>query len=155
MDARKELGGDQAVPRLRIVIPNDRGHSLVGILHETGSEEVVVVCHGFRSSKVANSSMVTIANALEKEGISAFRFDFAGNGESNGSFQYGNYLSEADDLRSIVQHFLEHKRVISAIVGHSKGGIVVLLYASKYSDVSTIVNISGRFKLEKRHGRFV
>lgn len=29
------------------------------------------------------------------------------------------------------------------------GGNVVLLYASKYNDVHTVVNISGRFKLER------
>lgn len=84
-----------------------------------------------------------------EEGISAFRFDFAGNGESEGSFQYGNYRREAEDLRAVVQHFRRENRVISAVIGHSKGGNVVLLYASKYNDVHTVVNISGRFNLEK------
>lgn len=93
--------------------------------------------------------MVNLAAALEKEGISAFRFDFAGNGESEGSFQYGNYRREAEDLRAVVQHFRRENRVISAVIGHSKGGNVVLLYASKYNDVHAVVNISGRFNLEK------
>lgn len=49
-----KLGGVccEVVRRRRIVIPNKHGENLVGILHETGSKEVVVVCHGFRSSKV-------------------------------------------------------------------------------------------------------
>lgn len=42
--------------------------------------------------------------------------------ESEGSFQYGNYRREAEDLRAVVQHFCEKKRVITAILGHSKGG---------------------------------
>lgn len=41
--------------------------------------------------------------------------------ESEGSFQYGNYRREADDLRAVVEHFHEEKRFIAAIVGHSKG----------------------------------
>eukprot|EP00257_Ricinus_communis_P015293 XP_015573175.1 uncharacterized protein LOC8259570 isoform X2 [Ricinus communis] len=93
--------------------------------------------------------MVKIAGVLQNEGISAFRFDFAGNGDSEGSFQYGNYRRECDDLRSVVQHFREQKLVISAIIGHSKGGNVVLLYASKYNDVYMVVNISGRFNLKR------
>lgn len=139
---------DRAVQQRRVVIENNHGEKLSGILHETGSKQLVIVCHGFQSSK-ERIPMVNLAAALEKEGISAFRFDFAGNGESEGSFQYGNYRREAEDLRAVVQHFRRENRVISAVIGHSKGGNVVLLYASKYNDVHTVVNISGRFNLEK------
>ncbi|CAK7352944.1 unnamed protein product [Dovyalis caffra] len=132
----------------RVVIENSHGEKLVGILHETGSKELVILCHGFQSSK-ERIPMVNLAAALEKEGISTFRFDFAGNGESEGWFQYGNYRREAQDLRSVVQHFQGEKRVISAVIGHSKGGNVVLLYSSQYNDVHTVVNISGRFNLER------
>ncbi|XVE53890.1 hypothetical protein DITRI_Ditri03aG0038300 [Diplodiscus trichospermus] len=69
--------------------------------------------------------------------------------ESEGSFMYGNYRREAEDLRAVVQHFCKKERLITAIIGHSKGGNVVLLYASKYNDVPTVINISGRFHLEK------
>eukprot|EP00258_Populus_trichocarpa_P005563 XP_002308555.3 uncharacterized protein LOC7470694 isoform X1 [Populus trichocarpa] len=137
-----------AVQQRRVVIENNHGEKLSGILHETGSKQLVIVCHGFQSSK-ERIPMVNLAAALEKEGISAFRFDFAGNGESEGSFQYGNYRREAEDLRAVVQHFRRENRVISAVIGHSKGGNVVLLYASKYNDVHAVVNISGRFNLEK------
>ncbi|XP_038696707.1 uncharacterized protein LOC119993590 isoform X2 [Tripterygium wilfordii] len=128
----------------KVIIRNDHGENLVGILHETGSKELVIVCHGLESSK-DRIPMVTLATVLAKEGVSAYRFDFAGNGESEGSFQYGNYRREADDLRAIIQHFRGDGYVISAIIGHSK----VLLYASKYNDVRTVVNISGRFNLER------
>ncbi|KAK4599077.1 hypothetical protein RGQ29_009232 [Quercus rubra] len=115
----------------RVVIENYHGEKLVGILHDTGSKELVIVCHGFQSWK-ERIPMVNLAAALEKEGISAFRFDFAGNGESEGSFHYGNYRREADDLRAVIQHFRMEKRVITAITGHSK-----------------VVNMSGRFNLER------
>lgn len=131
-----------------VTVHNSHGEELVGVLHETNSLELVIICHGFRSSK-DRIPMVNLAAAFEKEGISAFSFDFAGNGESEGSFQYGNYRREADDLRAIVEHFLEEERFIAAIVGHSKGGNVVLLYASSYKDVQTVINISGRFNLER------
>ncbi|KAK2395601.1 alpha/beta-Hydrolases superfamily protein [Trifolium repens] len=69
--------------------------------------------------------------------------------ESEGSFQYGNYWTEVDDLHAVAQHFRESNRVIRAIVGHSKGGDVVLLYASIYHDIKSVVNLSGRYDLKE------
>lgn len=132
----------------RVVIENSHGEKLVGVLQDTGSTETAVICHGFQSSK-DRIPMRTIANVFERAKITTFRFDFAGNGESQGSFQYGNYRREAEDLRSVLQHLRGENRVISAIIGHSKGGNVVLLYAAKYKDVEIVVNISGRFFLER------
>ncbi|KAK4412621.1 hypothetical protein Salat_2909200 [Sesamum alatum] len=136
------------VEQKRLLIENSHGEKLVGILHETGSSELVIICHGFRSSK-DRIPMVNLAFAFQREGISAFRFDFAGNGESEGSFQYGNYRREAEDLRSVVKHFHGEQRLVVALVGHSKGGNAVLMYASSYKDIHTIVNIAGRFNLRR------
>lgn len=132
----------------RVIIQNNCKEKLVGILHETGSKEVVIVCHGYRSCK-DRIPMVNLAAAFANEGISAFRFDFAGNGDSEGSFQYGNYYREVDDLRAVIQYFQHEKRSVAAIIGHSKGGNVVLLYASRFNDVQNVVNISGRFDLRR------
>ncbi|CAB4296656.1 unnamed protein product [Prunus armeniaca] len=137
-----------AIQQRRVVIENKHGEKLVGILHDTGSKELVVLCHGIHSSK-ERIPMVNLAAALQREGISAFRFDFAGNGESEGSFRYGHYRREADDLRAVVQHFRVQNYVVTAVVGHSKGGNAVLLYAAKYNDVHKVVNIAGRFNLER------
>lgn len=130
----------------KIVIRNNFGENLVGILHETGSMELVIICHGFRSSK-ESKTLMSLTDALTKEKICVFRFDFAGNGDSEGTFQYGNYRREVDDLRAVILYFSGQKREVNAIVGHSKGGNVVLLYASMYRDISKVVNISGRFDL--------
>ncbi|PQQ08836.1 uncharacterized protein Pyn_03031 [Prunus yedoensis var. nudiflora] len=132
----------------KIIVPNKHGEKLVGLLHETGSEKIVILCHGFRSTK-ETTTITNLAIALENEGISAFRFDFAGNGESEGTFQYGNYRREADDLHAVIQHFSEANRAASTILGHSKGGDVVLLYASKYHGIRTVVNVSGRYDLKR------
>ncbi|GMH18079.1 hypothetical protein Nepgr_019920 [Nepenthes gracilis] len=132
----------------KVIIPNDRGERLVGLLHDARSKEVVILCHGFSATK-GHKIMVNLASALEKEGISAFRFDFSGNGESDGSFAYANYMGEAEDLHAVVKYFTGADRVVSAVVGHSKGGTVVLLYASKYHDIHTVVNLSGRCQLDR------
>nr|GEX57613.1 alpha/beta hydrolase fold protein [Tanacetum cinerariifolium] len=90
-----------------------------------------------------------LAFALEKQEISAFRFDFSGNGESEGSFQFGNYRKEVDDLHSMIQHFTAANRVICAILGHSKAGNVVVLYASSHHDIPIVVNMSARYKMDR------
>ncbi|CAL5184620.1 unnamed protein product [Lathyrus oleraceus] len=132
----------------RIIIPNKHGEKLVGTLHESGTPtDIVILCHGFRCSK-DNNLILNLAVALENAQVSSFRFDFSGNGESEGSFQYGNYWTEVDDLHAVAEHFRESNRVIRALVGHSKGGDVVLLHASKYHDIRTVVNISGRYDLK-------
>lgn len=120
----------------------------MGLLHHMGTNKIVVLCHGFTASK-NDGIIVDLAAALTKQGISIFRFDFSGNGESEGEFQYGNYRKEADDLHSVVSYLYQEKYDVTAIVGHSKGGDVVVLYASIYDNVHMVVNLSGRFYLEK------
>ncbi|GLJ05574.1 hypothetical protein SUGI_0020560 [Cryptomeria japonica] len=133
----------------RITIPNKDGEKLVGLLDDTGSRELIIICHGFRSCK-ENETSANLASALINNGISAFRFDFSGNGESEGEFFYGNYWKEVEDLHAVVLHFLGKERKVNTIIGHSKGGDVVLLYASKYHDiVGTVINICGRYDLTK------
>ncbi|XP_022856758.1 uncharacterized protein LOC111377856 isoform X3 [Olea europaea var. sylvestris] len=132
----------------KMAILNKHNERLVGVLHETESTEIVVLCHGFQSSKEFNI-MINIASALEYQGISAFRFDFAGNGESEGSLQFGNEFREAEDLRAVIEYFTGANRTVAAILGHSKGGNVVLLYASKYHDIPSVVNVSGRYDLKR------
>ncbi|CAO2179478.1 unnamed protein product [Urochloa humidicola] len=132
----------------RVEIANKHGERLVGLLHNTGSNKIVVLCHGFIATK-NDSLILDLTAALTKKGISVFRFDFSGNGESEGQFEYGNYQKEADDLHSVVLYLYQKHYDIAAVVGHSKGGDVVVLYASIYDDVRTIVNLSGRFDLKK------
>ncbi|PIA40223.1 hypothetical protein AQUCO_02500135v1 [Aquilegia coerulea] len=106
----------------KITVQNNYGENLVGLLHETGSTQLVILCHGLGASK-EDTTMVNLADAITKGGISVFRFDFAGNGESEGSFQFGNYLREVDDLRSVVLYFSGGKHAIITVLGHSKGEV--------------------------------
>ncbi|ESW26640.1 hypothetical protein PHAVU_003G135900 [Phaseolus vulgaris] len=131
----------------KVIITKKNDNKLVGILHESGTEEIVILCHGLGSTK-EDDVMTNLAAALENAGVSSFRFDFTGNGESEGSFEFGHYWREVDDLHDVIQHFHRANRIVTAIIGHSKGGGVVLLYASKYHDIKTVVNLSGRYDLK-------
>ncbi|KAG2495674.1 hypothetical protein HYH03_006274 [Edaphochlamys debaryana] len=94
--------------------------------------------------------LLAAASALASGGKSSLRFDFAGNRKSQGSFSFGNYWREVEDLRAAVLFVRQVvKENVYAIVGHSKGGNVVLLYGSKYDDVQHIVNIAGRGVMDR------
>lgn len=64
--------------------------------------------------------------------------------ESEGTFQYGNYRREADDLHTVIQHFSGANRAASTILGHSKGALDVLhiceIYSNKIEEKNAIIN---------------
>lgn len=37
----------------RVIIPNEHGEKLVGLLHQTSSKKLVILCHGFRATKAS------------------------------------------------------------------------------------------------------
>jgi alpha/beta superfamily hydrolase len=148
---QEQLHSEAKVPTFaeqRTLVINTYGEKLVGVLQKSDSDDVVILCHGFRSSREAKT-IKGVADRLLAEGISVFMFDFSGNGESEGSFQYGNYQKEVEDLRAVVLYLSGRKHQIRAIAGHSKGGNVVLLYASIYHDIPKVVNISGRLDVRR------
>ncbi|QCD99895.1 calcium-dependent protein kinase [Vigna unguiculata] len=70
--------------RQKVIMTKKNASKLVGILHESGTSKIVILCHGLRPTKEDNI-MINLASALENSGFSSFRFDFSGNG-----FQYSS-----------------------------------------------------------------
>ncbi|GLI64483.1 hypothetical protein VaNZ11_007758 [Volvox africanus] len=124
--------------------PNSHGERLSAKFVDAGSKDIVIFCHGYASSK--NGFLFPrLAEELASRGKSSLRFDFAGNGESEGTFSFGNYFREVEDLRAAVGFARDTLKLnVGAIVGHSKGANVVLLYASRYDDVPHVVSVAGR-----------
>ncbi|KAG8084656.1 hypothetical protein GUJ93_ZPchr0010g9712 [Zizania palustris] len=87
----------------RVVVTNKHGEKLAGVLHHMGSSKIIVLCHGFIATK-NDSLILDLTDALTEKGICVFHFDFSGNGESEGEFEYGNYRKEADDLQCVVSY---------------------------------------------------
>ena len=70
-----------AVQQQRVIVPNNHGEKLVGMLHESGSKEIVILCHGFRSSKVSYSVfgfdfVELILDRIDFVGTDSVRIDF-------------------------------------------------------------------------------
>ncbi|KAI8319118.1 alpha/beta-hydrolase [Martensiomyces pterosporus] len=124
----------------------------------TGELGVFVICHGLLDTKYA-----PLFQGLQKMlPFASIAFDFRGNGHSSGETNYGNYSEEADDIKQVVDYVNSQKmeakvqgspgklRVVG-IVGHSKGGSSMFLFAHKYQHICPplLINISARFWLDQ------
>lgn len=106
---------------------NLKGLTLSAIYEgEDKNAPVVVICHGYGSSK--DSSAKNLAEKLVQFGISVYRFDFTGCGESEGNLSQLTPDQGQDDLESAVMNLAKDK---FALFGSSFGGYTSLIYASK------------------------
>ncbi|KAF7457652.1 hydrolase, alpha/beta fold family protein [Cryptosporidium felis] len=132
----------------RFTVKNIKGYSLsaVSTVHDPQSPKTAIVCHGMLSNK-ENRLCQTIAKHLS---INVVRFDFHGNGESEGieDWSFGDYHGEVEnDLRRVVEFLREKELEVKAIIGHSRGGVEALMYSWMFDDVDIIISISARFDL--------
>ena len=133
-----------------ITFRNERGKQLVGILHLPKVEKppVVIICHGFQTTKTRRR-IVELARALQKVGILAFRFDFEGCGDSEGNPRELSVAKEVSDLHSAYKTLLKEGDVDGnriALIGESLGGVVISLFAAKFSlPLKTLVLLAPAF----------
>lgn len=111
--------------------------TLRGMLHiPKGKREklpIVVIYHGFCGNKMGPHFMfVKLSRELEELGIASIRVDFAGSGESDGSFKDMTFTREVNDANAILNYvksleFIDKDRI--AILGFSMGGAIASVIA--------------------------
>lgn len=130
--------------RESVVIEND-GQQIFGMLHRPigfDNSPIVVILHGFASSKHgSNRCYVTLAEALTKQGVAAFRFDFRGSGDSEGTLSdisFEDLVSDAVAVLETVETFegIDASRI--ALFGASLGGAIGVLAAARFQKVKAI-----------------
>ena len=108
------------------------GHKVAGILAtpEEKTDRIAVLCHGFLSNKNSRTNQALTALLLP-QGIGTFRFDFFGQGESEGPFeQITVSLAVWQALAGLDLMSSKGYRNL-ALVGSSFGGLVALLAAAQ------------------------
>ena len=110
---------------------DQHGHSIAGILSrpENQTTSLALLCHGFLSGKHSTTNK-TLTRLLNEQGLATFRFDFFGQGESEGPF-------EAITTTLAIQQTLAALDLMTAkghdkigLVGSSFGGLVAILTAA-------------------------
>ncbi|MBA5865176.1 MAG: alpha/beta fold hydrolase [Nitrospira sp. CR1.3] len=114
------------------------GHRVSAVLSTAPqATAVVILCHGFHSSKNSTTNK-TLTRLLNERNLSTFRFDFFGQGESEGLFEditvslaIGQAMAAADFLAA-----RGHRRI--GLVGSSFGGLVGILTTARRADLSCL-----------------
>lgn len=87
-----------------------------------------------------------LADYLTRRGIAVLRYDDRGVGESTGTFEFGTTLDFATDAWAAVEYLktqrdIDPKRI--GLIGHSEGGLIAPIVATKREDVAFLVLLAG------------
>ncbi|EEQ97944.1 alpha beta hydrolase, putative [Perkinsus marinus ATCC 50983] len=141
--------------RVQFMAPSG-DHLLSGILMRPSRacNSVVIVCHGLFCDK-DHPLVSSIAEAFVTQlGVCSFRFDFSANGESPGEWDGADYYQEVLEVDAAVLMLQQGKGLKTiCVLGHSKGGTVVNMYAGALdvvTQVPMVVSLSARFDLSVR-----
>ncbi len=127
-------------------VQNSHNEVIDYTLHDANDNttDIVVIGHGVTGNK-DRPFVVALASGLAEAGIPAVRISFAGNGASGGRFEEATISKEAEDLSCVIDA-LDGRQV--AYVGHSMGGAVGVLRASKDSRIKLLVSLAGMVHTE-------
>lgn len=122
-----------------VTFHDERGHRVAAILSrpEPPTHTIVVLCHGFLSSKNSTTNK-TLTRLLNDLGIATFRFDFFGQGESEGLFEDITTSLAVGQARSAIEDVLSRGYKTIGLAGSSFGGLVSILTTAGRQDVSCL-----------------
>ena len=104
-----------------------------------GARDLVVLAHGVTSDH-DRPYLNDLAAALAREGMASLQLTFAGNGESEGSFEDCTISKEVEDLGAVLDA-LDGWNV--GYAGHSMGGAVGVLRAAADTRVRALCSLAG------------
>lgn len=115
------------------------GHRTFGILAcpDRPTDRLVVLCHGFLSNKNSTTNK-TLTRLLLEHGIATFRFDFFGQGESEGPFEQITLTTAIDQAHSALNLIGTKGYQRLGLTGSSFGGLVSILVAAQRRDLSAL-----------------
>ena len=115
-----------------LTFTDPNGHNISGILArpDKKTDRIAVLCHGFLSNKNSKTNK-TLTDILVPQGIATFRFDFFGQGESEGPFENITVTTALRQALAALDLVKAKGYRKIALEGSSFGGLVALLAAAK------------------------
>ncbi len=95
---------------------------------------------------MGHKPFLVISDYLTTNGIAVLRFDDRGVGESKGDFKTATSADFSTDVESAIAYLKTRKEINKkkiGLIGHSEGGLIAPMVASKSTDVSFIVLLAG------------
>lgn len=115
------------------------GHRVAAILTvpDEGTDKISILCHGFLSSKTSSTNNV-LTRLLVGQNIATFRFDFFGQGESEGPLDQITVSSAVEQAQRAVDLMRARGYRHIGLMGSSFGGLVSVLTASQRTDLACL-----------------
>ena len=110
--------------------PADRTISGILASPANGSNRLVVLCHGFLSNKNSATNKTLTAKLIER-GIATLRFDFFGQGDSEGPFERITVTTAVNQALAALNLAASKSYRRLGLVGSSFGGLVAILAAGQ------------------------
>jgi pimeloyl-ACP methyl ester carboxylesterase len=95
---------------------------------------------------LGHKPFLVLADHLTRNGIAVLRYDDRGVGKSKGNMMNATSMSLAGDAEAAVTYLLsrpEIDRKMIGLAGHSEGGLIAPIVASRNSNVAFIVSLAG------------
>ena len=106
------------------------GRAIAIARHDTGTDAIVVLCHGFRGERPGpGRAFVRLSRDLAARDVSSLRFDQFGSGDSDGDFLDSRF----DDWIATIRALAERERAAGrrgALLGQSMGASAALVAAA-------------------------
>jgi pimeloyl-ACP methyl ester carboxylesterase len=112
------------------------GHGIAAILStpDGPTTRLAVLCHGFLSGKNSTTNR-TLTRLLHEQGVATFRFDFFGQGDSDGPFEELTTTLAVHQAQAALDLVIARGYDRIGLVGSSFGGLVTILTAAQRHDI--------------------
>ena len=130
----------------QVRFPNQFGEQLSGALQRPDdfTGRGVVMGHCFTCSKHTRI-LIELSQALAEAGFMALRFDFSGNGQSQGDFAESAYSKHIEEMLTAVANLRKRGARWIGLAGHSMGAAIALLTAAVSGDARAVCTLAGRY----------
>ena len=129
---------------IKFAFLNSRNEKLAARLDLPEDEQPIayaLFAHCFTCTKNIKAA-INIAAALNREKIAVLRFDFAGQGQSEGDFADTNFTTNVADLVAAAEFLTQEHQAPQIIIGHSLGGAAVLQAAAQVPSLQAVVTVA-------------
>ena len=123
----------------KVLLENINGQNIFQLMHDSGSKQIVIFCHGFRGTSVGPSrSFVEIARKLSDKKICSARFDQHGSGNSSGDFIDSSFIDWVTTTKILARKYIDQNYEV-ILFGQSMGGATVIDVASQIPEIKAVV----------------
>jgi pimeloyl-ACP methyl ester carboxylesterase len=124
---------------------NQQGEKLAGSLHLPGQHNGCGVVFGHCFTCTRHTRVIREAcDALAAENFLALRFDFSGNGQSEGEFSKSTYTKQIAEMQEAAGIIIGKGARKLGLAGHSMGAVIAVLTAPRMEAVKAVCTLAGR-----------